>query len=111
MAAYASPAGLVAAFEAAARRVIAQGANVIVPGEGPLNVFLADQGISRVDDVPVIDSLGTLLAVAELRATQYRRSGLKPARAGFHYAQPPRELVDAAREWYGVTGALDSRVH
>lgn len=110
MAAYDSPAGLVQAFEAAARRVIAQGANVIVPGEGPLNVFLADQGISRVDDVPVIDSLGTVLAVAELRAAQYRRSGLKPARSGFHYAQPPRPLLDAARQWYGISEALEPRV-
>ena len=110
MAAYDSPAALVGAFKDAARRVIAQGANVIVPGEGPLNVFLADQGISRVDDVPVLDSLGTLLAVAELRAAQYRRSGLRPARSGFHYAQPPRPLLDAARQWYGITNALEARV-
>lgn len=104
MAAYAEPAPLIEAFETAARRVIAQGATVIVPGEGPLNVFLADQGISRVDDVPVIDSLGTVLTVAEARAEQYRRTRLRPARVGFHYAQPPRALVDAARAFYGVDG-------
>lgn len=102
MAAYARPAELIAAFETAARTVIAQGANVIVPGEGPLNVFLADQGISRVDDVPVLDSLGTCLQVAELRARQYRRTGLRPARTGFYYAQPPRGLLDAARGRYGL---------
>ena len=60
MAAYADPAPLLEAFRAAARKAIADGANVIVPGEGPLNVFLADQGVSRVDDVPVLDSLGDL---------------------------------------------------
>ena len=31
------------------------------PRRGPLNVFLADHGVSRVDDVLVVDSLGTLL--------------------------------------------------
>ena len=106
MAAYASPSGLVEAFERAARRAIAAGATVIVPGEGPLNVFLADQGISRVDDVPVLDSLGTCVRTAELRAAQFRATGLRPSRVGFYGAGPERVLVDAARAFYGVPEAL-----
>ncbi len=106
MAAYADPGPLVAAFERAARRAIADGATVIVPGEGPLNVFLADQRLSRVDDVPVLDSLGTCIRVAELRASQHRDQGLFAARVGFYGAQPPRPLLDAAREFYGTPQAL-----
>jgi allantoin racemase len=106
MAAYADPAPLLDAFTAAARRAIADGANVIVPGEGPLNVFLADQGVSRVDDVPVLDSLGTCVRMAELRAAQHAATGLRPARTGFYGAQPARPLVDAARAFYGVPEAL-----
>lgn len=106
MAAYADPAPLIAAFEDAARRAIAQGATAIIPGEMPLNVFLADQGISRVDETPVLDSIGTGVAAAEDRAAQYRRTGLRPARTGFYGAQPPRPLVDAARAWYGITESL-----
>jgi allantoin racemase len=98
MAAYAEPAPLLAAFEAAARRAIDAGANVIVPGEGPLNVFLADQGVSSVDEVPVLDSLGTCVRVAELRAAV----GQRPSRRGFHHSQPERGLVDAARAFYGL---------
>ena len=100
MAAYAEPAGLVAAFEAAARTAIGAGANVIVPGEGPLNVFLADQGVARVDDVPVVDSLGVLLQMAELRANSFRRTGLRPSRSGFWHAQPPADAITATREFY-----------
>ena len=106
MAAYAEPAPLIDAFILAARRAIAAGATVIVPGEGPLNVFLAGQGVSRVDDVPVLDSLGTCVRVAELRAAQYRSTGLRPARAGFYGAQPTRPLLDAARAFYGLPEAL-----
>ncbi|MGZ4493373.1 MAG: aspartate/glutamate racemase family protein [Nocardioides sp.] len=106
MAAYADPAGLIAAFGRAARTAIAAGANVIVPGEMPLNVFLADQGIARVDDVPVIDSLGTCIRTAEMRAAQYASTGLRPHRDGFYGATPPRELVDAARTFYGTSAAL-----
>ena len=107
MRAYAEPEGLLEAFRAAARAAISAGATVIVPGEGPLNVFLADHGITRVDDVPVVDSLGTLLQVAELRGRQYRASSLIPSRRGFHHEQPPRELLDRARDFYGVSAALD----
>ncbi len=108
MRAYAAPEGLLDAFTSAARAAIGAGATVIVPGEGPLNVFLADHGVARVDDVPVLDSLGTLLQVAEMRARQYRTVGLRPSRQGFHHSQPPRELVDRAREFYGIPTALDS---
>jgi Asp/Glu/hydantoin racemase len=108
MGAYAAPDALLGAFRTAAREAIAAGADVIVPGEGPLNVFLADHGVSRVDDVPVVDSLGTLLQVAEMRGRQYRSAGLVASRRGFHHAQPPRELVDRARDFYGVPDALDA---
>ena len=89
---------------AAARRVHRRrpagdrrGANVIVPGEGPLNVFLADQGVSRVDDVPVLDSLGTCVRMAELRAAPvHRRPGC---------ARPGRVLRRAAAAAAGRRGA------
>lgn len=106
MAAYADPQPLLDAFTAAARRAIAAGATVIVPGEGPLNVFLADQGVAEVDDVPVLDSLGTCVRVAELRAAQHRATGLRASRVGFYGAQPPRPLVEAARSFYGLPEAL-----
>lgn len=106
MAAYADPQPLLDAFTEAARRAINRGANVVIPGEGPLNVFLADLGISRVDDVPVLDSLGTCVRMAELRAAQHAATGLLPSRAGFYGAQPSRPLVDEARKFYGVPEAL-----
>jgi allantoin racemase len=105
MAAYDDPGPLVSAFESAARLAIAGGADVIVPGEGPLNVFLADQGISRVDDVPVIDSLGIGLALAETRAAFYRRSGLRPARTGMYFSRPDPGLLRAARAFYYGDGS------
>ncbi|MGI5232215.1 aspartate/glutamate racemase family protein [Actinoallomurus sp. CA-142502] len=98
--AYDDPAPLLAAFTVAARRAIADGAQVIVPGEGPLNIFLADQGVSRVDDVPVIDSLGVGLALCEVRARMYRTSGLVPSRRGFFFETPPAPVLEAAREFY-----------
>lgn len=106
MAAYADPQPLLDAFAVAARRAIEQGATVLVPGEGPLNVFLADQGVVQVDGVPVLDSLGTCVRIAELRASQHRATGVRATRVGFFGASPPRDLVDAARAFYGIPQAL-----
>lgn len=106
MAAWADPEPLLAAFEVAARRAINAGATVLVPGEGPLNVFLADHGVSRVGAVPVLDSLGTCARVAELRARQYREQGLVASRQGFYLEQPPRAVVDAARDFYRASPVL-----
>lgn len=106
MAAYSSPQGLIDAFRSAALKAAEQGANVIVPGEGPLNVFLADQGIHEVEGLPVVDSLGTLVTQAELRARVYRRTGLRPNRTGFYGQQPERQLIEAARSFYGIPDSL-----
>ncbi len=100
MAAYANPEPLLDAFRATVERAVAEGASVIVPGEGPLNVFLAAHGLSRVGEVPVLDSLGTCVQVAEMRARQFRRSGLVASRRGFFAEQAPRDVVDAARAFY-----------
>lgn len=106
MAAYDDPGPLLEAFSRAAAVAVDQGARVIVPGEGPLNVFLADQGVSRIHDVPVLDSLGTCARTAQMRAEQYRVSGLHPSRVGFHGARPDRGLLEAARRFYGLDRAL-----
>lgn len=100
LAAYADAGPLISAFQDAARKAIADGANVIVPGEGPLNVFLADQGISRVDDVPVIDSLGASLKMCEVRVDLHRSGQLRPGGRGYYYARPPEGLFEKAMEFY-----------
>jgi allantoin racemase len=100
MAAYANPADLLEKFTRAAREAISMGANVIIPGEGPLNVFLADQGISRVDDTPVIDSLGAGIKLCELRSSLHRQSGLLPTRNGYYFDKPSPERLKYARDFY-----------
>jgi allantoin racemase len=97
---YENPTKVLEAFAVAARRAIEQGAKVIVPGEGPLNVLLADQGVSRIDDVPVIDSLGVTLATCEDRVRRFHSTGIHPSRRGFYFARPPDESLRFVREQY-----------
>lgn len=100
MGAHDDPGPIVDAFRDAARKAIAAGANVVIPGEGPMNVFLADHGVSRVDDVPVVDSLGAGLKLCESLVDLRSTSGVGPSRHGMYFAQPPAEAVADVRSFY-----------
>ena len=65
LAGFNNPEPVIDAFQKAAEKAIAEGADVIVPGEGPMNVFLATHGISRIGDVPVIDSFAAGIKMCE----------------------------------------------
>jgi allantoin racemase len=97
---YANPGPLIEAVRTAARKAIAEGARVVIPGEGPVNVFLAKHGIHDVDGVPVIDSIAAGLKFCELRVDLARSAGLNPARGGLYHDRPPAGLVDAVRDFY-----------
>jgi Asp/Glu/hydantoin racemase len=101
--AYESPAGLIDQFYAASRKLIAMGADVIIPGEAPLCVLLAKNGISRVDEAPVIDSLAATIKLAEMMVDLGRSSGLKHARRGYFGEMPPRKRVVELLQFYGIS--------
>lgn len=100
--AFRDPAPLLERFRASARALIKQGADVIVPGEMPLNVLLAANGVSRVDDVPVVDGLAVTMKMAELQVDLKRTIGLTQSRHGWMGAQPASERVDQLLSFYGL---------
>jgi allantoin racemase len=108
LAAYEDPSRLIDSFTAAARRAIALGAEVLIPGAGPLNLLLAARGVNRVDDVPVLDSLAVGLKFCEMRVDLYKSTGVVPCRRGLFNARPPREIVDHMRGLY-FTEPADAR--
>jgi len=110
-AAFANPGPVVERFQEAARRMIADGADVLIPGEAVLCVLLASQGVSRVDDVPVVDALAATVKMAEALVDLRRIAGLEVSRKGHFNAAPPRGRVAELLRFYGldrfggVTGA------
>jgi len=103
LAAYAQPDELLARFREAARKLIAEGADAIIPGEAPLCVLLARNGLNRVDDVPVLDAIGATIKMAESMADLRRTSGVTPSRRGYYMEKPPRERVKELLELYGIS--------
>ncbi|MES2262560.1 MAG: aspartate/glutamate racemase family protein [Pseudomonadota bacterium] len=103
LAAFDNPGPLIDTFRAAARGLIALGADVIVPGEAPLNVLLARNGISEVDGVPVLDSLAAWIKHAESLVDMRRLCGTRPCRNGYFGAHPPGARIDEIFAFYGLS--------
>jgi Asp/Glu/hydantoin racemase len=100
--AFEQPAPLIERFEEAARGMIRDGADVIIPGEVPLCVLLASQGINRVDNVPILDALTVTMKMAELFVDLWRVTGVRPSRDNYFTASPPLERVMELVRFYGL---------
>ncbi len=88
-----------ARFEAACARVVALGAEIVIPADGVLNEFLVRRGrLTAHGDVPVMDSLGVLFQHAAFMA---RLARTKSAAISRHqmYARPAPSLVEHVRRF------------
>lgn len=101
LAAFDRPDALIDTFRASARALIAKGAQAIVPGEAPLNVLLAMNGVTEVDGVAVIDSLGAWVRAAE-EAVLARRGGQAAERSGYFGAAVDPVRRDEILRFYGL---------
>jgi allantoin racemase len=104
LAGFDQPGPLIDRFRDAARGLIAAGAQAIVPGEAPLNVLLAMNGVTDVDSVPVVDSLGAWVRAAETEVDRCR-VGLAEAGTGYFGALPDAIRRDEILEFYGLNPA------
>ena len=88
--------------KAALRGLIAQGADVIIPGEAPLCVLLASQRITDIDGVPVMDSLAAWIKDAEKLVDLRRQSGIRASIRGYFHEPPQRERLKELAHFYGL---------
>jgi Asp/Glu/hydantoin racemase len=105
--AFSKPGMLIDRFTKAARELIAAGADVIIPGEIPLNVLLASEGVQRIDEVPLMDSLGVIAKLAESVVDLRRASGFSHSRRGWLHAAPNPQRVEEVLRFYGLGRFLD----
>jgi allantoin racemase len=103
LAAYDDPTDLFRRFKAAARDLIAQGADVIIPGEAPLCVLLASHGLSSVDGVPVLDSLSAWVKHAEALVDLRVQSGVRGCSRGYFHEPPSRERLRELADFYRLS--------
>jgi len=91
-----------ARFEAAAAKVIAQGAEIVIPADGVLNEFLVRRGrLQAQGGVPVMDSIGVLFQHAAYFVRLARATGLGVSRHQMH-VRPTPEMVQHVRSFAGL---------
>lgn len=96
-----APGELIDRFRGAARKLIAAGADVIIPGELPLNLLLASENVNRVDDVPVIDGFGLTLKMTETMVDLKQSTGLAHSGHGwFNHAASDERFDETARFYF-----------
>jgi Asp/Glu/hydantoin racemase len=95
-----NPHHLVDKFRETARSTIAQGAEALIPGQLYLSEAIARAGITRIDEVPIVDGLTATLKMAEAMADM-KRLGIGVTRRGFTHARPSRDMIDHARHVHG----------
>jgi allantoin racemase len=100
-----TPGAMTSSFRTAAHRVIAAGADVVVPAETLLNTALVAQGITAVDGVPVVDAFAVMLTHAEALVQLRRTTGLTVSR-GTEYATPDAASLRALRAAAATTLAV-----
>ncbi|MBK0419777.1 hypothetical protein JD276_12110 [Leucobacter sp. CSA1] len=83
-----------AAFETAARRAIADGAQLIIPGEGLPNEILISEGVTEIDGVPILDSDGLIVKMAESLVDMDRMGILSRSTAGYWMRRPDAAYLD-----------------
>ena len=86
------------------RMVVELGADVIIPGEMPLNLLLSSSGICRAADATILDGLGIALKMAETAVELRRKSGMWQSRRGYFHAAPDKERVRQVLRFYGLDG-------
>jgi len=88
--------------ENAERLVRDKRVDVIVPGEMPMNLLLANAGVHHIAGATVIDGIATCFKMAETLWDLQQLSGMTPSQHGFFHAKPDPARVDEVLKFYGL---------
>ena len=93
------PVPLIERFKEAAEKVISEGAEVIIPACGLLNLLMVRERIREIDGVLVLDGYAVVLKFAEAMLRLYREIGLTMSRKQL-YATPSKEHLSEILSTY-----------
>lgn len=87
-----NPGPYIERFIKTARIAIAEGADAIIPAEGMVATIIGQNGVSSVDDVPIIDGVGVPVIAAEAAVTMQRRLKIGASRRNAYIKPTPAAL-------------------
>lgn len=90
---------MIETITAVGRKLIAEGADLLIADYAPTTIFLSQHGIRQIDGVPILDNTAALVKQTELQV-DFRRAGMPKPKMGPRFALTPEEIA-AARKVYG----------
>ncbi|MGH8811473.1 MAG: aspartate/glutamate racemase family protein [Advenella sp.] len=79
------------------------GADVIVPGEMPMNLLLSKAGVTQIAGATVIDGIAASFKMAELLVDLKQLSGMRPSNHGYFHQAPDRGRFEQVLAFYGLS--------
>jgi len=98
--AFKNPGPAIKELETVAKKIGEQGANILICAGNPITMLLVEQGMMEIGGVPVLDSLGVLVKVAELMV-DLQKMGITRKNMGI-YSPLPKEHIKSTRQMYGI---------
>ncbi|MFC2066249.1 aspartate/glutamate racemase family protein [Chloroflexota bacterium] len=95
---YKDPEPYINKFSEEARKVIEQGADILMIMGNPTNMFMVDQGVKEIDGVPILDVCGAVIKIAEL-VVDLKQMGINRSKQGLLAAPSPEEIAQL-RKFY-----------
>jgi len=78
------------------------GVDVVIPGEAPVSAVLSVAGLTRVDEIAVVDCLGVTLKFGEMLVDLARTTGMRASASGYFSARPPAGRLAEVERFYGL---------
>lgn len=93
-------ANIIGQFTEAAERLLAKGAEVIIPAGGDIIVFLAEDGLFEIGHAPILNGIVELVKMGET-AVRLRQITGRFTSKRLGYAAPSGDFLDRIRRFYG----------
>ncbi|HEX5114158.1 MAG TPA: aspartate/glutamate racemase family protein [Pseudonocardiaceae bacterium] len=101
--AFDSPGPVVDRVSEVTRRLAREhGVDVVIPGEAPVSTVLSVAGLTRVDEIAVVDCLGVTLKFGEMLVDLARTTGMRASASDFFSARPPAPRLAEVERFYGL---------
>ncbi len=91
---------VIAKFMVAAGKLLAKGAEVIIPAGGEVGVFVIEAGLFEIDRAPIVNGIYELIKMGEMAVRLRALTGRFTSKR-FGYAPPTGKFLERIREHYG----------
>jgi len=91
---------VIARFTSAAGKLLAKGAEVIIPAGGEVGVFVTGAGLFEIDRAPIVNGIFELIKMGEMAVRLKVLTGRFTSKR-FGYAPPTGDFLKRIREHYG----------